>query len=344
MCLSYSSLHNWHCTFSKKRLILYVILYIYVWCTKGKTVNLYKNIKIAILIGGILLMAFGISACGKRGTDENVFPSQDVQWDTAVPDSSNDTDKGTPELQMDDFYVTEGSETYREFVLDNILHTEEQGDIHFNLYVPESYDGNTPFALFITLPGYEGLYFQGVGQNLKSEAFAFEAQEYNQEMIILAPQLSDWGETSADQTILLTEYYIENYNIDPDRVYLHGMSGGGETGSIVMGKRPELYAAYLATSTCWDGDLEVLAQARTPVYMAIGDEDSYYGSEPLTEAYQQLYSTYRDMGLTEREIDDILVLDIRSQEFFSEYGFQDQHAGGQAFAYDSRAMGWLFSW
>ena len=86
MCLSYSSLHNWHCTFSKKRLIIYVILYIYVWCTKGKTVNLYKIIKIAILIGGILLMAFGISACGKRGADENVFPSQDVQWDTAVPD------------------------------------------------------------------------------------------------------------------------------------------------------------------------------------------------------------------------------------------------------------------
>ena len=47
MCLSYSSLHNWHCTFSKKRLIIYVILYIYVWCTKGKTVNLYKNINIA---------------------------------------------------------------------------------------------------------------------------------------------------------------------------------------------------------------------------------------------------------------------------------------------------------
>ena len=40
-------------------------------------------------------------------------------------------------------------------------------------------------------PGYEGLYFQGVAQNLKSEAFGFEMQKYNEEMIIVAPQLSD---------------------------------------------------------------------------------------------------------------------------------------------------------
>lgn len=37
----------------------------------------------------------------------------------------------------------------------------------------------------------------------------------------------------------------------------------------------------LATATQWDGDLEVLAQARTPVYLAVGEDDSYYGSEPF---------------------------------------------------------------
>lgn len=47
------------------------------------------------------------------------------------------------------------------------------------------------------------------------------------------------------------------------------MSGGGETGSLVMGTKPELFTAYLATSSQWDGDLNVLAQARTPVYFAI---------------------------------------------------------------------------
>ena len=73
--------------------------------------------------------------------------------------------------------VTEGTEEYRGFTLDNVLHSETEGDIHFNLYVPDSYDGSRPYAVFFTLPGYEGLYFQGVGENLRSEEFGFEAQK-----------------------------------------------------------------------------------------------------------------------------------------------------------------------
>lgn len=205
----------------------------------------------------------------------------------------------------------------------------------------DSYDGSRPYALFITLPGWEGLYFQGVGANMV-EDFGTEAAQYNEEMIILSPQLNDWGETSADQAIALTEYFLEHFNIDPQRVYLHGMSGGGETGSIVMGKRPELYTAYLETSSKWDGDLKVLANSRTPVYMAIGEDDSYYGLDFLKQAYETLYELYMEQGLTNEEIDRILVLDVKKQQYFSDRGYRDQHAGGQAFAHDEAIMGWLF--
>ncbi len=238
-------------------------------------------------------------------------------------------------------YAEVGTQIERGFVLDNVLHSEE-GDIHFNLYTPVSYDGTEPRALFVTLAGYGGLYFQGVGANL-SEDFGFTAQSYDPDMLVLAPQLSDWGETSARQTVALVEYFLASYNIDPARVYLHGMSGGGETASLVMGMRPELFAACLVTSTRWDGDLEVLAGVRTPVYMAIGDHDSYYGAEPLTEAYNELHSIYESQGLSDAEIDALLVLDVRTQDFFDAYGFRDQHAGGQAFAHDETVMGWLFS-
>ncbi len=237
--------------------------------------------------------------------------------------------------------ITVGTQTQRGFINDNTLHSEEYGDIHYSSYIPESYDGSQPYALFITLPGWEGLYFQGVGANMV-EDFGTEAINYNDQMIVLSTQLDDWGETSARQTIALTEYFLDHYNIDPDRVYLHGMSGGGETGSLVMGMRPELYAGYLATSTQWDGDLNVLAQARTPVYLAIGDQDSYYGPDSLIETYNSLHSLYEAQGMTDEEIDDILVLDVRDQEFFSQNGFTDQHAGGQAFAHDATVMGWLF--
>lgn len=92
--------------------------------------------------------------------------------------------------------VTAGTDTYKGFLLDNVLHSDEEGDIHYNLYIPDSYDGSKPYALFLTLPGYQGLYFQGVGSNIMTEDFGFTAQEYNPEMIIVAPQLNDWGETS----------------------------------------------------------------------------------------------------------------------------------------------------
>ena len=67
------------------------------------------------------------------------------------------------------------------------------------------------------------------------EDFGPEAPGYVEDMIILSPQLNDWGDTSADMAIALTEYFLANYNIDPERVYLHGMSGGGETASLVLG-------------------------------------------------------------------------------------------------------------
>ncbi len=125
-------------------------------------------------------------------------------------------------------------------------------------------------------------------------------------------------------------------------VYLHGMSGGGETGSLVLGTKPELFTAYLATSSQWDGDLNILAQARMPVYFAIGEQDSYYGSESFIQAYNTLYELYVAQGLTEEEIGKLIVLDVKPAEFFTECGFRDQHSGGQAFAHEESVMGWLF--
>ena len=233
-----------------------------------------------------------------------------------------------------------GTEESKGFVNGNTLHSEI-GDIHYSSYIPNTYDGSEPYALFLTLPGWEGLYFQGVGANMV-EDFGSESLIYNDKMIVISAQLNDWGETSANMAIALTEYFLDHYNIDRDLVYLHGYSGGGETGSIVMGKRPDLYSAYLMTSSEWEGDLSVLANSHKPVYMAIGENDSYYGSSSLKQAYSTLHNIYASEGMTESEIDSILVLDVKDQEYFRSRGYSDQHGGGMAFAYDKDIMGWLF--
>ncbi len=296
---------------------------------------------IVFVLAGVLAL---LSACGN--SDSTSAQSIDNrEFGTEQEASQTEEEKEQADNQADsetDVSVTEGSQEYRGFILDNVLHSESAGDIHYNLYVPESYEGDTPYALFFTLPGYEGLYFQGVGENLYNENFGFEAQNYNSEMIVVAPQLSDWGETSADQTIALVEYFLENYNIDPEKVYAQGYSGGGETMSLVMGKRPELFTSYLQCSSQWDGAYEPVVESRVPVYLVIGEEDEYYGSEPSQEAYENLHTLYQKEGLSEEEIQELLVLDIKDAEYFESQGVTVQHGGGNLFAQDEEIMGWLF--
>ena len=50
--------------------------------------------------------------------------------------------------------ISFGNEYIRGFQFDNVLHDQNEGDIHFGMYIPEGYDGTKPYALFVTLPGY----------------------------------------------------------------------------------------------------------------------------------------------------------------------------------------------
>ena len=276
-----------------------------------------------------ILIAYAENIVGNyEKSTSNILDTQDT----------SDTSISTEETTV--FYDDSAEDIRGKFKVNDSINSKTYGEIHFSSYIPDSYDGSEPYALFVTLPGWEGLYFQGVRANLV-EGFPFEANKYNKKMIIISTQLNDWGETSANMAIELTEYFIKNYNIDTSRVYLHGMSGGGETGSIIMGKRPELYTAYLETSSKWDGNLEVLAKAKTPVYMAIAENDTYYGSKYLKDAYNKLYELYKKQGLSDEEINKILVLDVKPDEYFTERGYRDQHAGGNAFSADKNVMGWL---
>lgn len=238
--------------------------------------------------------------------------------------------------------ITLGTGYYRDFLVDNVYHSGKNGDIHYNVYFPDSYNGKKKMALYVTLPGYQGLYFQGAAQNLKTEDFAFEAMKYNSDMIILAPQLNDWGETSANQTIALVEYFLSHYRIDSSKVYINGYSGGGETLSIVLGKRPELFTRALMCSSQWDGRYEPLVKAGVPVYFVIGESDEYYSSKPFKDACKKLYDLYRKQGVCEKAIQNLLVLDVKDSSYFEGTGITYQHAGGYLFCRDQKIMNWLF--
>lgn len=264
-----------------------------------------------------VILFFCLCVCGK-GSQETVV-NRSISEDNMI-DFSTTIDRG--------------------FRIDNIYHSEK-GDIHFSSFIPSNFPDEKT-TLFITLPGWEGLYFQGVGTNLKYESFASEALEYDDNMIVLAPQLNDWGETSAKQTIALTEYFVSHYNVDPDRVLLNGYSGGGETGSIAVGKRPDLFSKYLMVSSKWDGAYDKIVENKTPIYFFIGENDEYYGSASMKAAYSHLVSLYESKGYPADEIMRYLVLDVKPQNYFSARNYSNQHGGGLAAATDENVMNWLF--
>lgn len=113
--------------------------------------------------------------------------------------------------------------------------------------------------------------------------------------------------------------------------------------SLVMGKRADLIDAYLQVSSQWDGSFEKTVENEVPVYFVIGRDDEYYGSEPTINAYNTLYSMYEEKGLTNDEIDKILILDIKEKDYFTTRGINNEHGGGTLIAHDKDIMSWLLS-
>jgi hypothetical protein len=71
--------------------------------------------------------------------------------------------------------------------------------------------------------------------------------------------------------------------------------------------------------------------------------EEYYGSEPFKEAYQQLHELYKEQGLSESEIDKLVVLDVKDKDYFEGTPVTYQHGGGYLFCRDKEIMGWLFN-
>ena len=289
-----------------------------------------------------------IAGCAERAS---VGESEGAVQPVPEPEASQDESAAPAGPQSESEAVEQGlltldDATDRGFTVDNVYHSPDEGDIHFSLYLPDNY-GNGTHALYIALPGYEGLYFQGPGENLHEE-FPFAAQRYDRDMIIASPQLDDWDDPSARQAVALTRFLMSIYPIDASRVFISGYSGGGETLSLALDQAPELYAAALHCSSQWDGGFDALVQARTPVRFAIGEGDEYYGPEPAEDAYAQIHSRYEDEGLESAEISELVMLDEKDDAYFADYFAQGgqpyQHAAGAIlFAQDEEVMDWLFS-
>ncbi len=73
---------------------------------------------------------------------------------------------------------------------------------------------------------------------------------------VLFPQnLNGWDAASVQNAIKLIRLAIKKYNIDPNRVYIHGLSNGGAATYMTIERAPWLFAAALPMSAISDGGI-----------------------------------------------------------------------------------------
>lgn len=259
-------------------------------------------------------------------------------------------EKGTmePVTESHAFYdlrSDDSSEGLQE-MLNNVLSGAE-GDIHYTYYLPKDYDESKSYPMLVTLPGWSERFYTIETTPLTENEYALKnAEAWTDtagDIIVVSPSLTDWGDRSARQTIELTEYFINNFAVDRERIYAAGYSAGGETLSRAVDMRPELFAAYLHSASQWDGGYEAAARRRMPVYICMSEKDEYYGPEKAREAYEGLKSAYEAEGISDEEINDLLVLDLKDDSYFEGRLIGNYHGSGQLFAYDSRIINWMIS-
>ena len=85
----------------------------------------------AYTYNGLRFFWNGDSDDGENAAEPHQKSTEDAASVTKTPSRSYDVEMGTEE--------------YKGFILDNVLYSEAEGDIHYNVYIPDSYDGSEPY-------------------------------------------------------------------------------------------------------------------------------------------------------------------------------------------------------
>lgn len=266
------------------------------------------------ILAFILSMASLLCGCEKNQSDDNnIGTVSEVTVKSEIVSETENTD--SPKVRTG-------------IIAEQILSGEE-GEIHYSYYLPDDYDSGKSYPLVMTMPGYDRMWFgeQSSGSNLDWNGF-LSWTKLDEDMIVVSAQLTDWGEKSARQTIELTEYFVENFSVNTDRIYAAGYSAGGETMSRAVSIRPDLFVAYLHGASQWDGTFDPVAENGVFVYIYMAENDEYYVSQKARDAYNGLREAYIKAGVSEDNMDDFIRLDIPDDDYFNSRGIYNYHSGG----------------
>jgi predicted esterase len=118
--------------------------------------------------------------------------------------------------------------------------------------------------------------------------------------VVIPQMMNDWDSLSVENAIRIILLHTQQYNINMNRVYIHGLSIGGHAVYQAIKRAPWLFAAALPMSAVNNGYIFKHEQQskliNIPLWLFQGGEDT----RPTVETTLDLAAQYRDAGATVR--------------------------------------------
>lgn len=169
-------------------------------------------------------------------------------------------------------------------------------DVRYILQLPQNKKEKFPLIVFLHGSGERGTDIEMVKNH---SPFTYQ-NLMKTDVAILAPQCEEntWWDTNAIYELI--QSIVKNYNADPSRIYLTGLSMGGWGTWKLATEHPELFAAVApvcgVTDTNIYKNVEVLKN--TPVQIYHGALDDIVSPTMSLEIYQKLKKVNPSCNLT----------------------------------------------
>lgn len=184
-----------------------------------------------------------------------------------------------------------------DFIQDEFRDAATGDVLAYNLFEPKDRDPAQalPLVLFMhdagnTSPVVDTTLVQGLG----AVSWASPEDQAANPALVLAPQYSsqtvdDSSQATSllDTTLHLLDEIVRTRNVDPNRIYVTGQSGGGMMSIAMMVKQPELFAAAFLVACQWDtAVVQPLAKQKLWVVVAEGDAKAFPGQTAIMEVIE----------------------------------------------------------
>jgi predicted peptidase len=144
------------------------------------------------------------------------------------------------------------------------------------VYVPRDYSAakRWPVILFLHGSGERGA--DGLKQTQVGIGAAIRFFPERFPAIVVMPQCAPgqrWDGAMATFAVQALDQTVTEYNGDPDRLYLTGLSMGSGGSWLIASEQPQKFAAVVPI--CGRGEIPLIAEKlkRTPVWVFVGDQD-----------------------------------------------------------------------